>query len=128
MKDFSQAADEFERAYMLDPSLLHAKYGRALLFAIHQKPAEGLRYLNDVNQKTPTVDGEMLYKLGQVYSLLGDKSSAYRYLRETIDHNFCCYACFIRDPLLASLHCHAQYDELMNVARERHETFKRKYF
>jgi tetratricopeptide (TPR) repeat protein len=128
MKDFSQAADEFERAYMLDPSLLHAKYGRALLFAIHQKPAEGLRYLNDVNQKTPTVDGEMLYKLGQVYSLLGDKSSAYRYLREAIDHNFCCYACFIRDPLLVSLHGHAQYDELMNVARERHETFKRKYF
>jgi len=128
MKDFSRAASEFERAYMLDPSLLHAKYGRAFLFAINQQPAEGLRYLNDVNQKTPTVDGEMLYKLGQVYNVLGDKSSAYRFLREAIDHNFYCHACFVRDPLLISLHGETQYAELINLARERHEMFKRKYF
>jgi DNA-binding winged helix-turn-helix (wHTH) protein/TolB-like protein len=128
MKDFSRAASEFERASLLDPSLLHAKYGRALLFAIHQQPAEGLNYLNEVNQKTPTVDGEMLYKLGQVYTVLGDKSSAYRFLREAIDHNFYCYACFAHDPLLVSLHGEVQYAELINLARERHEIFKRKYF
>jgi len=128
MKDFSRAASEFERASMLDPSLLHAKYGRALLFAIHQQPTEGLSYLNDVNQKTPTVDGEMLYKLGQVYSVLGDKSSAYRFLREAIDHNFYCYACFVRDPLLVSLRGETQYAELVELARERHESFKHKYF
>lgn len=128
MKDFSRAASELERASKLDPSLLHAKYGRALLFAIHQQPAEGLRYLNDVNQKTPTVDGEMLYKLGQVYSVLSDKSSAYRFLREAIDHNFYCHACFVRDPLLISLHGDPQYAELLKLALERHEIFKRKYF
>lgn len=128
MKNFSRAASEFERASMLDPSLLHAKYGRALLFAIHQQPAEGLSYLNDVNQKTPTVDGEMLYKLGQVYSVLGDKLSAYRFLREAIDHNFYCHACFVRDPLLISLHGDPQYTELLKVALERHEIFKHKYF
>ncbi len=128
MNDSSRAASAFERASMLDPSLLHAKYGRALLFAIHQQPAEGLRYLNDVNQKTPTVDGEMLYKLGQVYSVLGDKSSAYRFLREAIDHNFYCHACFVRDPLLISLHGDPQYAELLQLALERHEIFKRKYF
>ena len=128
MKDFSRAAIEFERASMLDSSLLHAKYGRALLFAIHQQPVEGLSYLNNVNQKTPTVDGEMLYKLGQVYAVLGDKSSAYRYLREAIDHNFYCHACFVRDPLLISLHGDPQYAEILKLASERHEIFKRKYF
>jgi len=128
MKDFSRAAREFERASMLDPSLLHAKYGRALLFAIHQQLAEGLSYLNDVNQKTPTVDGEMLYKLGQVYAVLGDKSSAYRYLRQAIDHNFYCDTCLVRDPLLVSLRGETQYAEIVELARERHETFKRRYF
>lgn len=49
LKDFSRAASEFERASTLDPSLLHAKYGQALLFAIHQQPTKGLSYLNDVN-------------------------------------------------------------------------------
>ena len=87
---------------MLDPSLLHAKYGRALLFAIHQQPVQGLSYLNEVNQKNPTFDGEMLCKLGQVYSVLGDKSSAYRYLREAIDHTFYRDMCMVSDPLLVS--------------------------
>src|SRR5437660_689883 len=128
MKDSSRAASEFERAYMLDPSLLHAKYGRALLFAIHQQPNEGLSYLNEVNQNTPTVDGEMLYKLGQVYAVLGDKSSAYRYLREAIDNNFYCDTCMVRDPLLVSLRGEIQYAELFELARERHEAFRRRFF
>jgi TolB-like protein/DNA-binding winged helix-turn-helix (wHTH) protein/Tfp pilus assembly protein PilF len=127
-EDFSPAASEFERASVLDPSLLHAKYGRALLFAIHQQPAEGLSYLNDVNQKTPTVDGEMLFKLAEAYSVLGDKSSAYHFFLEAINHNFYCHACFVRDPLLVSLHGDTQYAELLDLARENHEIFKRKYF
>jgi hypothetical protein len=70
----------------------------------------------------------MLYKLGQVYSVLGDKSSAYRFLREAINHSFFCYACLVRDPLLISLHGDPQYAELLKLALERHEIFKRKYF
>jgi DNA-binding winged helix-turn-helix (wHTH) protein/TolB-like protein/Tfp pilus assembly protein PilF len=127
-KDFSRAASEFELAFKLDPTLLHAKYGQALLFAIRQRPAEGIHYLDDVNQKTPTVDGEMLYKIGQIYSVLGDKSSGYRFLREAIDHNFYCHVCLAHDPLLASLHGEAPYAELLDLARERQQSFKRKYF
>jgi hypothetical protein len=70
----------------------------------------------------------MLYKLGQVYNALDDKSSAYRFLREAINHNFYCYACLVRDPLLISLHRDPQYAELLKLALERHEIFKRKYF
>jgi hypothetical protein len=70
----------------------------------------------------------MLYKLGQVYCILGDKSSGYHFLREAIDHNYFCHACFIRDPRLISLHGEPPYDELINLARERHEAFHHKYF
>jgi hypothetical protein len=84
--------------------------------------------LNEINQKTPTVDGEMLYKLGQVYAVLGDKLSAYRYLREAIDHNFYCDTCLVRDPLLVSLRGETQYAELVELARQRHEAFRRRFF
>jgi hypothetical protein len=84
--------------------------------------------LNEINQKTPTVDGEMLYKLGQVYAVLGDKLSAYRYLREAIDHNFYCDTCLVRDPLLVSLRGETQYAELVELARQRYEAFRRRFF
>lgn len=128
MNDFSRAASEFERAYMLDPSLLHAKYGRALLYAIRQQPSEGLRYLKQLERETSTEDGEMVYKLAQAYAVLGDVPSAILKLHAAIDHGFYCYPCFVRDPLLVPLHGDAQYAELMKLSRERHESFKHKYF
>lgn len=128
MKDESRAAGEFERAYALDPSLMHSNYGKAFLYAIRRQPAEGLRYLRDLEQKTPAVDGEMLYKLGQAYALLGDTPSSLRLLCEAINHRFYCHACFARDPLLASLHGETEYAQLVNLARERHEAFRSRYF
>jgi Tfp pilus assembly protein PilF len=128
MKDFPRAAGEFERAYDLDASLLHAKYGKAFLYAIQHENAEGLRFLNETEENTPAVDGEMLYKVAQAYAMLGDKASALRNLRAAIDHNFYCHACFIRDPLLGSVRGEAEYDELLKHAVDLHEGFRSRYF
>jgi DNA-binding winged helix-turn-helix (wHTH) protein/TolB-like protein/Tfp pilus assembly protein PilF len=128
MKDRPHAAGEFEHAYTLDASLLHAKYGKAFLYAIRQQPAEGLQYLMEVEQKTPTVDGEMLYKVAQAYALLGDKPSAFRLLRGAIDHNFYCHACLIRDPLFESIRGEAEYADLVKRALDLHDSFRRRYF
>jgi DNA-binding winged helix-turn-helix (wHTH) protein/TolB-like protein/Tfp pilus assembly protein PilF len=127
-RDNAHAAAEFERAYALDPSLLHAKFGKAFLYAIRNQPAEGRQYLKQLEGENPPADGEMLYKMAQAYAALGDSPSALRMLRQTIDHNFYCYACFLRDPLIVSLHGDPQYVDLMNLARQRHETFKRQNF
>jgi DNA-binding winged helix-turn-helix (wHTH) protein/TolB-like protein/Tfp pilus assembly protein PilF len=127
-QDLPRAASEFERSYTLDPSLLHAKYGKAFLYAIHHEPAEGLQYLKAVELETPTLDGEMLYKLAQAHALLGDKPSALRLLREAIDHNFYCHACLIRDPLFESLRGEPEYADLVKLALDHHEDFRRKYF
>jgi DNA-binding winged helix-turn-helix (wHTH) protein/TolB-like protein/tetratricopeptide (TPR) repeat protein len=128
MKDLPRAAGEFEHAYALDSSLLHAKYGKAFLYAIQQQPAEGLQYLREVEQKTPTVDGEMLYKVAQAYALLGDKPSALRSLQGAINHNFYCHACLIRDPLLESVRGEVEYADIVKVALDLHEAFRRRYF
>jgi TolB-like protein/Tfp pilus assembly protein PilF len=128
MRDPSRAAGEFERALALDPSLLHAKYGKAFLYAIQQNPADGLQYLKEIEQETPTDDGEMLYKVAQAYALLGDKHSALRSLRGAIDHNFYCHACFVRDPLLGPIRGEAEYADLLRHALDLHEGFRRRYF
>ena len=128
MQNNSRAATEFESAYSLDPSLLHAKYGRAFLYAIRNQPAEGRRYLKELERANPTADGEMLYKMAQAYATLGDTASALRLLRATIDHGFYCHACFIRDPLMTSLHGERQYVDLLDLAYDRHERFKHQYF
>lgn len=128
MGQSTRAAEQFAQAFQLDPTLLHAKYGRALLYAIDHQSSEGLRYLKDVERTSPTADGEMLYKMSQAYNLLGDRASAFRLLRQAIDHSFYCDACFARDPLLASLRGEPQYRELVSLAGGRHERFKRAYF
>ncbi|MGD0404763.1 MAG: winged helix-turn-helix domain-containing protein [Candidatus Acidiferrales bacterium] len=128
MRDPSRAAGEFERAYALDPSLLHAKYGKAFLYAIQQNPAEGVQYLKEIEQETPTDDGEMLYKLGQAYAMLGDRPSALHSLRGAIDHNFYCHACFVRDPLLGSIRGEGEYSDLLQHALDLHEGFRQRYF
>jgi DNA-binding winged helix-turn-helix (wHTH) protein/TolB-like protein/Tfp pilus assembly protein PilF len=128
MRDTSRAAAEFERAYALDPSLLHAKYGKAFLYAIRNQTGEGRKYLKELEEASPTSDGEMLYKMAQVYATLGDTPSALRLMEQAIHRNFYCHDCFLRDPLTVSLHGEARYAELMSLARARSEEFRRKYF
>jgi hypothetical protein len=108
--------------------LLHAKYGKALLFAIHNENAQGIAYLREVEGVSPTRDGEMLYKVAQAYAVLGDNASALRALRQAIQRNFYCYSCFVRDPLLRSLHGDREYEELLEIAHQRQTAFHKKYF
>lgn len=128
MRDSTRAAAEFERAYLLDPTLLHAKYGRAMLYALKHQSGKGIRFLQKVEQETPAEDGEMLYKMAQAYAVLGDAPSALRLWRSAIDHNFYCAACFERDPLMASIHAQPDYSAIMKTAEARHENFRKEYF
>ncbi len=128
MREFPRAAVEFEEAYRLDPSLMHAKYGRAFLYAIRRQQREGLRYLRELDQETPSTDGEMIYKTAQAYAVLGDQPAALRALQAAVDHSFYCYPCFVRDPLLEPLRGDPAFRRILAVAQERHEDFKRRYF
>jgi hypothetical protein len=73
-------------------------------------------------------DGELLYKVAQVYAVLADRTSSLRMLRRSIESGFFCYPYFVRDPLLDSLRDQPGLDERMAEARRRHEDFKAKFF
>ena len=105
----------------------HSQYAQAFLHALASENSEGIRQLR-MFEHNYLADGEMIYKTAQAYAILGDKHSAIRLLRQSIEHNFYCYPYFMQDPLLDSVRDDPGYRTVMELARDRHEYFSRKFF
>ena len=129
-KDFDQAAKDFDRAYELDPTL-YAGIGKALSDSIHQRQGEGLDLLRGLETKIRergVGDPEAIYKIAQAYAVLGDKTSALRALRTSVESGFFSYPYVARDPLLSDLHSEPEFAQTLNIARQRYEAFKSSLF
>ena len=129
-KEFDQASRDFDRAYELDPNL-YTGIGKALSDSIHQRKAEGLDLLNGLERKIRdrgVGDPEGTYKIAQAYAVLGDKTSAIRALRMSVESGFFSYPYLSKDPLLNDLRREPEFDQILNSARQRHEAFKSAFF
>jgi tetratricopeptide (TPR) repeat protein len=129
-QNFSEAAAHFNFAYELDHSLLHSQVGKALSHGINHDEAKGLAILTAAEKRIKDLgvgDPEALYKVGQAFAVLGDKPSALRVLQRSIQNGFFAYPYLSRDPLLNNIRTDAEFGRLLNVARRRHEDFKRKF-
>jgi tetratricopeptide (TPR) repeat protein len=126
-QNWEQAATAFDRAFELDPSLLHAQVGKALSYCVNHQCQKGLDLLraaeNKINDRG-VGDPEAIYKIAQAYSMLGNRASALRVLRSSIMSGFFPYPYLAKDPLLNSLRSEKEFIDLMTVARRRHESFK----
>jgi len=130
-KNWEQAGRDFDRAFDLDPSLFHAQVGKALSYAIQHEDKKGLEILREVENKIEergVGDPEARYKISEAYALLGDKVSALRVLRHSIEGGFFSYPYFATDPLLDGLRNEPEFEQLMRGARQRHEAFQQKFF
>jgi TolB-like protein/DNA-binding winged helix-turn-helix (wHTH) protein len=130
-KDWNQAKVNFDHAYELDRTLLQAEIGKALSFRIQHQNPKAAAILNSLETKLNErgmVDPEAIYKIAQAYASIGDKTSALRVLRRSIENGFFPYPYFAADPLLDSLRSEGEFSKLMNVARQRHEGFKSEFF
>lgn len=122
LRDTRDAVEEFDRAYALDSALAHARLGRALACALRKRNAEGLELMRTV-EKSAGSDGEMQYKMAQAYAQLGDRESALRLLRRSIDLNFYPYTYFVSDPMLDPVRREPGYSAAMELARQRQQAF-----
>ena len=130
MKRFEQAAAEFDRAYDMDPQL-YTRIGKALSYAIKNQRDVALEVLRDVEREIEQKgvgDSEAIYKVAQAYAVLGEKGSALRVLRRSIETGFFCYVYFKSDPLLEALRSEPECNSLLEIARNRHESFRRAFF
>jgi DNA-binding winged helix-turn-helix (wHTH) protein/TolB-like protein len=129
-KEFDQASKDFDRAYDLDPTL-YTGIGKALSDSIHQHRADGLELLSGLERKIRergVGDPEASYKIAQAYAVLGDKISAMRVLRISVETGFFNYPYLSKDPLLSDLRAESEFAQILNLARQRHDAFKSSFF
>ena len=130
-KNSEQAKANFDHAYELDRTQLQAEVGRALSLGIQHQNSVAIGILHALEAKINehgVVDPEAMYKIAQAYASIGDKASALRVLRHSIENGFFPYPYFATDPLLDSLRSQGEFSKLMEAARQRHEAFKSKFF
>jgi tetratricopeptide (TPR) repeat protein len=128
-REFDQASKDFDRAYELDPTL-YAGIGKALSDSIHERKAEGLDLLTRLESKSKEQgvgDPEATYKIAQAYAVLGDKTSALRVLRTSVESGFFSYPYIAKDPLLSDLHSEPEFTQILNVARQRYDAFRNSF-
>ena len=129
-KEWTQAALDFDHAYELEHTM-YTQTGRALSDSIAHRDAEGLQLLHDLESKIQqrgVGDPEGTYKIAEAYAVLGDKASASRMLRYSIEHGFFAWPYFTSDPLLSNLRNAPQFSELMAISRNRYEEFRKSFF
>jgi len=129
-KNWEHAAQDFDRAFELDPSL-YTGIGKALSDAIAHREADGLEILRTLEKKIAergVGDPEAAYKIAQAYSVLGDKAAALRALRASVEGGFFSYPYLASDPLLDSLRKQPEFVQTLNVSFTRYQAFKNKFF
>jgi tetratricopeptide (TPR) repeat protein len=128
--DAQRASRDFDRAYEIDPTL-YAQIGKALSESIANRRADGLEILNGLESKIAARgvgDPEAVYKIAQAYAVLGDKASALRALRRSVESGFFSYPYIAADPLLHGIRSEIAFGQTLDVARQRHELFKNNFF
>jgi DNA-binding winged helix-turn-helix (wHTH) protein/TolB-like protein len=129
-KDFERASKDFDRAYEIDPTL-YAQIGKALSDSIANRDADGLRILYGLESKIAERGGgepEALYKIAQAYAVLGDKASALRMLRRSVESGFFSYPYMATDPLLNGLRSDVAFGQTLEAAHQRSEAFRETFF
>ncbi|MCK4823215.1 hypothetical protein KA005_46070, partial [bacterium] len=73
-------------------------------------------------------DSESLYNIASNYGLLGEATGCVRMLRKAIEGGFFCYPFLLTDPFLDPVRDDPEFQEVLALAKEKHEAFKKKYF
>jgi DNA-binding winged helix-turn-helix (wHTH) protein/TolB-like protein len=129
LRNWVRAAADFDRAYELDPSL-YTQIGKALSLAIAGQAERGIDLLRDTERQIAerdVTDAEGIYKVAQAYAVLGDRQSALRVLRRSIEGGFFCYPYLTSDALLENIRGEPEFAGLLEQARKRHEEFRRRF-
>lgn len=130
-KNANQAEMNFDHAFELDRDLLQARIGKAISFGMKHQDSDAIAILRSLESKineSGMVDPEAIYKVAQAYATIGEKTSALRMMRQSIQNGFFPYPYFATDPVLTTLRGEEEFAQLLNAANERHQRFKSKFF
>ena len=68
------------------------------------------------------------YNISNVYGLLGDKNSCINALRNAVTGGYYNYPFMLKDYFFDSVREEPEFKEVLALAKEKHEAFKKKFF
>jgi len=119
-----------EPCFRMNPSDIFARLAHAFLAVLDGRLRDARAVLDQIALQRAhlgSLDGEMTYKIAQLYALVGEPDAAASQLRLAVAQGFFCVDCFASDPLLTPLRDHPEAQAALAEAGERHRTFGRRF-
>jgi serine/threonine protein kinase/Tfp pilus assembly protein PilF len=121
------ALENLNRVIAMDPNSTSGYWAVAMRAYLEGNMEEGIKELRNIEKENPT-DGEVWYNLANVYGLLGDKTSCLKCLRIAVEKGCYNYPFMLTDFFLDSVRNEPEFQAILALAKEKHETFKKKFF
>src|SRR5579864_5948023 len=105
---------------MLEPAQLQSRMGNVLSDSMAGQRGAALELLSRIDSEMEdrgVTDAESMFKIAQVYAVLGDKPAALHALSHTVSGGFFCNTCLVTDPLLAGIRSDPDFQKLVQQAR-----------
>ena len=111
----------------MEPDGLPALWVTGIKAFIEGNIEEGLTAARKFEQIN-IADAEAWYHFAENYGLLGDKEGCVRTLQRAVDGGFFNYPFMLKDTFLDLVRDDQEFKEVLTLAKEKHEAFKKKYF
>ncbi len=112
------------------PDDLFGRFAQALLLIIEQDMDQAFNIIKEIethrDEKKHT-DGEMTYKLAQLYALSGCSDDALRVLERSIQQGFFPHQYFFHDPAMNRVKDRPKFKTLVLSAQKRHAEFAQRF-
>ncbi len=127
----STAAREILRGVTsLTPDDLFGKFSQALQHIIDQENDAAIAVVDAIakqRQENGHTDGEMTYKLSQLYALAGESDKALQYFAVAVNQGFFPVNYFLRDPAMHSIADAPSFLSVVKQAASRHQAFSERF-
>ena len=129
MKDSLNAIKNLELAVEMEPDSNSYVFNQAnaYLASLKNQYKTAKRYVQR-NEIGKPYDGEILFDIASLYGFMGDNENCIRVLEKTVKGGFYNYPFFLIDPFLDPLRDDPEFQEVLALAKEKHEAFKQIYY
>lgn len=109
---------------------LFAKFNRALHAVLTEQPQLANHLIADISfglHGSGNSDGEMTYKVAQLFALAGNDKQALFHLALAVEQGYFCVNYFLRDPIITPLKANPKFAKIISQAVTLHRQFAKRF-
>ena len=126
MGEKERAVPYYDRAIAIEPTGYIGLRHSAIRAHVLGRPEEALGYVRKLETLNPAEsDSEHWYLISNVNALLGQRDACIAAARRAVEGGFFCYPTFVRDPFFESVRDDAEFQSIVQLAKEKHEAAKK---